>query len=57
MINLILGKQVDMKAHTRHPDKIKLIASVASYRHKAAPNIRTLKESGINLEAWVLIIL
>ena len=55
MINLILGKQVDMSfsggIHTRHPDKIKLIASVASYRHKAAPNIRTLKESGINLEA------
>jgi tripartite-type tricarboxylate transporter receptor subunit TctC len=55
MINLILGKQVDMSfsggIHTRHPDKIKLIASVASYRHQAAPNIRTLKESGINLQA------
>ena len=55
MIQLILGKQVDMSfsggIHTRHPDKIKLIASVASYRHASAPNIRTLKESGIDVEA------
>ena len=55
MIKLILGKQVDMSfsggIHTRHPDKIKLIASVASYRHASAPNIRTLKESGLDVEA------
>ncbi len=55
MIQLILGKQVDMSfsggIHTRHPDKIKLIASVASYRHASAPNIKTLKESGIDIEA------
>ncbi len=55
MINLILGKQVDLSfsggIHARHPDKIKLIASVASFRHQADPNIKTLKESGINIEA------
>ena len=55
MIKLILGKQVDMSfsggIHTRHPDKIKLIASIADYRHASAPNIRTLKESGIDVEA------
>lgn len=55
MIKLILGKQVDMSfsdgIHTRYPDQIKLVASVASYRHAAAPNIRTLKESGIDVEA------
>ena len=54
MINLILGKQVDLSfsggIHSRHPDKIKLIASVASYRHAANPNVRTLKESGYNFE-------
>ena len=55
MIKLILGKQVDMSfsggIHTRHPDKIKLIASVASYRHASAPNVKTLKESGIDVQA------
>ncbi|MDB4239093.1 tripartite tricarboxylate transporter substrate binding protein [Alphaproteobacteria bacterium] len=55
MIKLILGKQVDMSfsggIHTRHPDKIKLIASVASYRHASAPNVKTLKESGIDIQA------
>ena len=55
MIKLILGKQVDMSfsggIHTRHPDKIKLMASVASYRHASAPNVKTLKESGIDVEA------
>ena len=55
MIQLILGKQVDMSfsggIHTRHPDKIKLIASVADYRHASAPNIKTLQESGIDIAA------
>ena len=48
MIQLILGKQVDMSfsggIHTRHPDKIKMIASVADYRHASAPNVKTLQE-------------
>lgn len=55
MISLVLGNQVDLSwsggIHTRYPDKIKLIASVADYRHQSAPQIKTLKESGINITA------
>ncbi|MCH9671724.1 MAG: tripartite tricarboxylate transporter substrate binding protein [Gammaproteobacteria bacterium] len=55
MLAVVLGGQVDIAysggIHSRHPDKIKAIVPLTSERQPATPDMPTLAEQGVPVEA------
>ncbi|WP_420392316.1 tripartite tricarboxylate transporter substrate binding protein [Acuticoccus sp.] len=53
MLNALLGRQVVLALsggiHYRHPDELKSVATLTSFRHQSAPDVETIDEQGYPL--------